>query len=173
MALSTSSESGTSPSPETPSITITHAVTPELVRFFRSLASELIDGYGFDLSFQGVNEELANLPGEYAAPEGALVLAFVNGLAAGCVAMRPLGDGYCEMKRLYVRTDYRRFHIGRILCKELMDTARKQGYKAMRLDTRGSMMQTAIRLYESLGFYEIPPYNNAPFEDMYYMECKL
>lgn len=158
---------------DAPTITITHAVTPEHVKFFRYLASELIDGYGFDLSFQGVREELANLPGDYAAPEGALVLAFVNGIAAGCVAMRPLGEGICEMKRLYVRPDYRALHIGRILCQELLNTARERGYTAMRLDTRREMMHTAIKLYASLGFYEIPSYNDAPFHDMYYMECTL
>lgn len=156
-----------------PIITITHALTPEHVKFFRNLASELIDSYGFDLSFQGVKEELANLPGEYAAPKGALVLAFVNGLAAGCVGLRPLEEGICEMKRLYVRPDYRKLHIGRILCKELIETAQKQGYKAMRLDTRRDTMHTAIALYESLGFYHIAPYNDNPFHDIYHMECRL
>jgi ribosomal protein S18 acetylase RimI-like enzyme len=172
--MATSSQSSLSAqNADAPIITITHALTPEHVKFFRILASELIDSYGFDLSFQNVAEELATLPGEYAAPEGALVLAFVNGMAAGCVGMRPLGDGICEMKRLYVRPDFRKHHIGRILCQELIETAKKIGYKAMRLDTRREMMQAAITLYESLGFYEIPPYNDNPFHDIYYMECQL
>jgi putative acetyltransferase len=161
------------PHPTDPIITLVQARSPEHIKFFRSLVDELLEWYGFDLSFQGVDDELANLPGQYAAPEGAILLAFVNGIAAGCVAMRPLEKGICEMKRLYVRPDFRSVHIGRILSMELMDISRKAGYGAMRLDTRREIMPRAITLYESLGFYEIPPYNENPFPDIYYMECRL
>jgi putative acetyltransferase len=152
---------------------IIHASTPQEMATFRLLAEELLVEYGFDLSFQNVDEELAHLPGKYAQPQGAIVLAFVDDIPAGCVAMRPLEEGICEMKRLYVRPRFRALKLGRLLSERLLEHAKTSGYRFMRLDTRREQMYRAIAIYSSLGFYEIPPYNVNPFPDIYYMERDL
>lgn len=156
-----------------PTITISEADTPETLQLFRVLAGELLTEYGFDLSFQNVDEEMAHLPGKYAPPTGAVLLAFVNDKPAGCVAMRPLEDGVCEMKRLYVRPAFRSLKLGKLLSEHILKAAKSSGYRFMRLDTRREQMHRAIAIYSSLGFYEIPPYNVNPFPDIYYMECDL
>lgn len=156
-----------------PDIRILHAESTDEMALFRHLAGELLVEYGFDLSFQNVDEEMLHLPGKYAAPEGAILLAFVNDVPAGCVAMRPLERHICEMKRLYVRPEYRSLKVGRLLSEKLLKTAKTRGYGFMRLDTRREMMPRAVALYASLGFYEIPPYNVNPFPDIYYMECDI
>ncbi len=159
---------------ETPSeIRIIHAETQDDMRLFRHLAGELLTEYGFDLSFQNVDEEMQHLPGKYATPEGAILLAFVDETPAGCVAMRPLERGICEMKRLYVRPEFRSLKVGRLLSEELLRVAKERDYRFMRLDTRREMMPRAVALYSALGFYEIPPYNVNPFPDIYYMECDI
>ena len=139
---------------------------------FREYAAQL----GVDLCFQGFEEELAGLPGDYAPPDGALLLAFVDGALAGCGAFRPLQDvdyaNACEMKRLYVRPAYRRFGLGRLLARQLMDRAIEAGYSTMLLDTLDDM-EAARNLYETLGFEEIPPYYFNPIPGAHYLKVDL
>lgn len=137
---------------------------------------EYADSLGVDLGFQGFEEELATLPGEYAAPAGDIVLAFVGGELAGCVAMRPIVDvdyaNACEMKRLYVRPAYRGLGLGRTLAEALLDAARLAGHSAMLLDTLDDM-ESARELYTSLGFVEIPPYYFNPVAGAHYLKVDL
>jgi ribosomal protein S18 acetylase RimI-like enzyme len=139
---------------------------------FREYAAQL----GVDLCFQGFEEELAAMPGEYAGPDGALLLAFVDGVLAGCGAFRPLRDvdypNACEMKRLYVRRAFRRFGLGRVLARQLMDRAIEAGYSTMLLDTLDDM-EAARNLYETLGFEEVPPYYFNPVPGAHYLKVDL
>ncbi len=135
---------------------------------FREYASSL----PFDLTFQSFDEELAALPGEYAPPRGALIVATLNGDAAGCVALRPLDASVCEMKRLYVRPTARGTGAGRALAEAVITAARAAGYSHMRLDTTPEM-NAAHALYSSLGFYEIAPYRHNPIAGTRYLELAL
>jgi putative acetyltransferase len=138
----------------------------------RELFVEYADSLGFDLDFQNFEEELANLPGDYALPQGCLLLAKYEGQAAGCVALRKLSDGVCEGKRLYVRPQFRGLKIGRRLVETIIAEARKIGYSSIRGDTVSSM-QIAQALYASLGFKEIEPYCHNPIEGAKFVELKL
>jgi ribosomal protein S18 acetylase RimI-like enzyme len=138
----------------------------------KSLVEEYAQSLGFDLCFQDFEEELANLPGDYAPPDGCLLLATYRDKVAGCVAMRKSSDGICEMKRLYVRPDFRGLKIGRALAEAVIDEARKIGYTRMRLDTVPSM-NVARALYVSLGFGEISAYRYNPIEGTVFMELTL
>ena len=136
------------------------------------LFREYAQGLGVDLCFQDLERELRNLPGAYAPPRGILLLAEVEGEPAGCVAVRPLEAGICELKRLYLRAAYRRTGLGRALTEAALDAAREMNYSRIRLDTLPDM-QTAQRLYESLGFYDIPPYYDNPIPGKRCLEAVL
>lgn len=138
----------------------------------RALFEEYAAGLGIDLCFQGFAEELARLPGFYAAPRGRLLLALAGGAAAGCVAVRPLQEGLCEMKRLYVNPRFRGLGLGRRLAERIVEEARAIGYQRMRLDTLPSM-QGAIRLYTALGFCPCAAYYPTPLLHTVFMELQL
>jgi len=139
----------------------------------RELFLEYGNSLGFSLCFQSFEQELAQLPGKYAPPAGRLLLAEFDEHTAGCVALRPLEPGVCEMKRLYVRPDFRGHGIGRALAEVVIAQARHIGYTRMRLDTIEPMMGPAVAMYRALGFYEIPPYTANPVEGATFMELDL
>ncbi len=126
-----------------------------------------------DLCFQDFEKELIELPGRYAPPKGRLLLALSDGKPAGCIALREIGEGVCEMKRLYVRTEFRGQGIGRQLTALLIEEARRIGYARMQLDTLPSKMQQAAEVYRSFGFREIEPYYHNPIAGAVYMELAL
>ena len=151
---------------------IVDAHSSEQVAEARRLIEEYAALLGIDLSFQGFERELASLPGDYARPRGRLLLAMLRGETVGCVAVRDLGEGACEMKRLYVRPGFRRRGIGRQLAESAIDEARGIGYARMRLDTLASMA-AARALYALLGFTEIAPYRHNPHEGAVFLELEL
>ena len=138
-------------------------------RIFREYETWL----GLDLCFQGFEEELAGLPGKYSSPDGRLFLAYSEEDLAGCAALRKIDPGVCEMKRLFVRDQFRRFGIGRLLIDRLLTAARDIGYRAMRLDTYPAKMGKAVGLYRQYGFIEIPAYYHNPYEGVLFMELQL
>lgn len=141
------------------------------------LARELFREYeawlGLSLCFQNFEQELAELPGAYAEPEGRLLLAYCNEELAGCVALRMIGRNTCEMKRLFVRERFRGKGVGRSLVKAIIRNAKAIGYRRMRLDTIPPKMNDAIVLYRNLGFKEIAPYYHNPVPGAIFMELKL
>ncbi|NJJ69658.1 GNAT family N-acetyltransferase [Clostridioides difficile] len=136
------------------------------------LFTEYSNSLNIDLCFQDFNNELKTLPGKYKKPSGSLILAFVDENLAGCVALKKLEGKICELKRLYVRNQFRGLKIGKILLEEIIEEAKKFGYTHMRLDTLPSM-KSAQGLYEKFGFYDIEPYTYNPIERARYMELKL
>lgn len=148
------------------------AESPADMAAIRGLFVEYAESLGFSLCFQGFDRELADLPGCYAPPRGSLRLALIDGIPAGCVAVRPLDDDICEMKRLYVKPAQRRSGLGRRLVDVALQDARRIGYRVMRLDTL-STMTAAIALYHSVGFRTIPAYYENPIESAVYLECSL
>ncbi len=138
----------------------------------RALFQEYAASLGIDLCFQNFDKELAGLPGEYAPPAGRLLVAVDEDRLAGCVGLRRIDDGICEMKRLYVRPTHRGTGLGRTLAEAVIAAAREIGYSTMRLDTLPSMT-AAIKLYGSLGFADTQPYRFNPVEGVRYMELVL
>ena len=138
----------------------------------RLLCEEYAASLGIDLSFQHFDEELLNLPGQYSPSNGCLLLACYENQTAGCVALRRLDRGVCEMKRLYVKPQFRSLKIGMLLVEKIIEAARKLEYSRMRLDTLSSMVR-AQALYKSLGFQEIVPYRFNPVEGTVFMELRL
>jgi putative acetyltransferase len=159
-----------------PTIELVDVCTADHLPQVRALFVEYALQLGVDLGFQGFDEELADLPGVYAPPQGALLLAFVDGAPAGCGALRSLPDvdypNACEMKRLYVPPVFRRFGIGRLLAQALIDRATEAGYSSVLLDTLDEM-EAARGLYESPGFVEVPPYYFNPLPGAHYLRCDL
>jgi len=151
---------------------IRQAVSAEDVETARELFREYERSIGISLCFQNFAEEVATLPGAYAPPDGRLLIAFVGGQAGGCVAIRKIGDGIAEMKRLYVRPAHRGTGLGRKLAEAVLADAGAAGYRTVRLDTLATMKE-AQALYLSMGFTDIPPYNVHPIEGTRFMEKRL
>lgn len=151
---------------------IVEAQTEFELNEIRTLFKEYTDSLGFDLAFQNFDKEFAELPGKYAPPKGRLVLAYEDAQVIGCVGLREFEPGVCEMKRMYIREEFRKKGYGRSLAEKIIDIARGTGYQYMRLDTV-PWMEPAIGLYQSLGFYEIPAYRFNPIKGTLYFELKL
>lgn len=156
-----------------PQIELFQATLSEHIEQARALFLEYGSSLGFSLCFQSFDEELKNLPGAYAPPSGRLLLAQCGDHAGGCIALRRIEAGICEMKRLYVRPGDRGLGLGRMLVELLIAEARVIGYQRIRLDTVGSAMQDAIALYRRVGFKEIAPYSKIPIESALWMELLL
>jgi ribosomal protein S18 acetylase RimI-like enzyme len=154
-------------------ITIHQAQMTAEIETTRAIFREYETWLGLDLCFQGFESELAELPGKYALPDGRLYLAFADGELAGCGALRKIAPDICEMKRLFVRHNFRGLGIGRLLIDELINAAREAGYEKMRLDTYPEKMGKAVDLYRSYGFEEIPAYYDNPHDGVLFMELSL
>lgn len=149
------------------------AETPEQIGAVRELFLEYAHSLNFSLCFQSFEKELAELPGEYAPPGGRLLLASQQSQLAGCVALHKLDAESCEMKRLYVRPQFRGKGLGRVLAERVVADATEIGYKRLRLDTVEPVMRDAVGLYRKLGFREIAPYRENPIDGALYMERTL
>jgi putative acetyltransferase len=154
-------------------IRFTHVQSGPALEDIRTLFLEYARGLNFNLCFQNFDRELEELPGAYGLPHGRLILCEVDGKPAGCIAVKPLGAGVCELKRLFVRPEFRRRKLGLKLTQHIIEEARSIGYTVMRLDTIRGTMDNAIALYESVGFREIPAYYHNPIPNAFYMELHL
>ncbi len=150
--------------------------SPELLAATRQIFTEYATQLGIDLCFQNFDAEMADLPGEYSEPRGALLLALVDGEIAGCCGLRALDSvdypNAAEMKRLYVRKAFRRFGLGRQLAEAMLDKSRMAGYQSVLLDTLDDM-ESARALYAELGFVDIPPYYHNPMSGAHYLKVDL
>lgn len=155
-----------------PIVTIRAASGTGDVAIIRELFLEYAATLDFSLCFQGFDDELATLPGDYAPPQGGLWLAEIDAAIAGCVALRPIESGICEIKRLYLRPVARGLGLGRRLTETALEFACARGYRAMRLDTVDAMV-AAQSLYRALGFAEIPPYGEHRHPRLRYFELAL
>lgn len=151
---------------------LVHATEPERVEQARELVLEYVESLGIDLDFQDFEAEMREFPGDYAAPDGSLLLAVDARGPAGCVGVRKLEPGICEMKRLYIRPPCRGQGLGERLARAIIEEARVLGYTAMRLDTLDTM-HPAIRLYRGLGFEPTTPYYRNPLQGALFFELKL
>ena len=149
------------------------AESPAQIAQARELFLEYAQSLGFSLCFQNFDKELAELPGDYAPPEGRLLLANYEGKLAGCVALHKLDPQICEMKRLYLRPEFRGKGLGRVLAGRVIAEARQIGYRTMRLDTVEPVMNDAVAMYRKIGFREIAPYRANPIAGAMYMEFQL
>jgi GNAT superfamily N-acetyltransferase len=154
-------------------LTITDAESVTQIAQARELFLEYAQSVGFSLCFQSFDQELAGLPGDYAPPDGRLLLAEYEGQLAGCVALHRLGPEICEMKRLYLRQRFRGKGVGRALAERVIGEARGIGYRKIRLDTVEPIMKDAVAMYRRLGFREIEPYRLNPIAGAMYMELEL
>ncbi|PYX18754.1 MAG: GNAT family N-acetyltransferase [Acidobacteria bacterium] len=154
-------------------MTIAPAKTPAQIAQVRELFLEYASSLGFSLCFQNFDQELAGLPGDYAPPDGRLMLALYEGELAGCVALHKLDSEICEMKRLYLRPKFRGKGLGPVLAENIIGEARRIGYRRMRLDTVEPVMKDAVAMYRRLGFKEIAPYRPNPMPGTLYMELEL
>lgn len=159
-----------------PSISLRTPSSPAELDAVRDIFREYASTLGVDLCFQDFESELAQLPGDYAEPRGALLIAEVEGALAGCCALRPLDNAdypnASEMKRLYVRKAFRGFGLGRELAEAMLDRARQAGYACVLLDTLDDM-ESARALYTDLGFEEIPPYYHNPIPGAHYLKVDI
>ena len=160
-------------SPVVKGFAFAQAESPAQLAQARELFLEYAQSLGFSLCFQNFDQELADLPGSYAPPEGRLLLADYEGQLAGCVALHQLEPGVCEMKRLYLRPQFRGKGLGRALADHIIAEARQVGYQRMRLDTVEPIMKDAVTMYRRLGFREIAPYCTNPIAGALYMELTL
>ncbi|MGO9168000.1 MAG: GNAT family N-acetyltransferase [Candidatus Sulfotelmatobacter sp.] len=149
------------------------AESPTQIAQARELFLEYAQSLGFSLCFQNFDKELAGLPGDYAPPEGRLLLVECESRLAGCVALHTLDVTVCEMKRLYLRPQFRGKGLGRVLAERIIAEARQIGYRQMRLDTVEPVMKDAVGLYRKLGFKEVAPYRPNPMAGAMYMELEL
>jgi putative acetyltransferase len=154
-------------------LTFTQVESPPQIAQARELFIEYGQSLGFSLCFQNFDKELAELPGDFAPPEGRLLLAEWDGQLAACVALHKLHPGICEMKRLYLRPQFRGQGLGRALAERIIVVARQIGYQHMRLDTVEPVMKDAVAMYRKLGFKEIAPYRPNPIAGAMYMELEL
>ena len=153
-------------------MTIIPATTPAHIKIASDLFREYQQFLDVDLCFQGFEDELTNLPGKYAEPSGAILLAELEDEIVGCVALRFLKDKTCEMKRLYVRPQVQGHSLGRLLAEAIIKKAKQLGYKKMQLDTL-QRLDRAIGLYEKLGFREVQPHYSNPLDEVVYWELGL
>ena len=149
-----------------------HVTEGEMIEVIRKLFLEYARSLEIDLDFQDFETELKTLPGKYQPPDGALILALVEGREAGCIALRKISKDICEMKRLYIREKYRGLGLGKKLVGMIIDEAVNKNYQYMRLDTLPTM-KSAQSLYLSFGFYDIEPYVYNPIQGARFMELKL
>ena len=149
------------------------AESPQQIAQARELFLEYAQSLGFSLCFQNFDKELADLPGDYAPPDGRLLLAEFEGQIAGCVALHKLEAVICEMKRLYLRAEFRGKGLGRAMADRIIAEARTMGYQRMRLDTVEPVMKDAVAMYRRIGFREIAPYCKNPMAGVLYMELQL
>ena len=151
-----------------------HQVTTDLdIAHARELFLEYQQWLGLSLCFQNFDQELAELPGAYVPPDGRLLLAGEGEQIRGCIALRKINDGVCEMKRLFVRPQFQGTGLGRTMAQTIIESAREIGYRSMRLDTLPGRMDRAIGMYRKLGFREIDPYYDNPVEGALFMELVL
>lgn len=152
---------------------VKQATTSEDIEAARALFKEYEAWLGISLCFQNFDQELANLPGSYAPPKGRLFLVYESDQLAGSIALRPIDHTTCEMKRLFLRSDFRGKGLGRKMVESILKEAQTIGYLRIRLDTIPGRMSEAISLYRSFGFKEIEPYYDSPFGDTLFMELDL
>ena len=159
-----------------PAIALLNATHPDQIGTVRELFSEYALSLNVDLALQGLQQELQQLPGDYRAPRGCLLLANVEGETAGCCALRPLDDcdypNAAEMKRLYVRKAFRGFGLGKALAEAILEHARRLSYSTVLLDTLDDM-EAARALYNELGFIEVPPYYHSPYAGAHYLKADI
>ncbi len=154
-------------------LTLSQAQTPAQITQAHELFLEYGQSLGFSLCFQSFDQEVAGLPGDYAPPDGRLFLAEHDGQLAGCAALHRFDATSGEMKRLYIRPNFRGLGLGRTLAERILAEAASIGFQRIRLDTISGKMDDAIALYRRLGFREIEPYRQNPIAGALYMELEL